>query len=84
LGLADYAKIKAPFAEIDYLPQTVRIPLKQHIGAPAKACVKVGDEVYSGDIIGKIGDNELGVPVHASINGKITAVDTAISIQRMF
>jgi Na+-translocating ferredoxin:NAD+ oxidoreductase RnfC subunit len=84
LGLADYAKIKAPFAEIDYQPQTVCIPLKQHIGAPAKACVKVGDEVYSGDIIGKIGDNELGVPVHASINGKITAVDTAISIQRMF
>ena len=30
-------------------PATVRIPLQQHIGAPAMAQVKVGDEVRPGD-----------------------------------
>ena len=34
------------------LPAQVRILMSQHIGAPAKACVKKGDEVFVGTKIG--------------------------------
>lgn len=51
-------------------PQTVTIPMQQHIGAPCKPVVKVGDEVYVGTVIG---DSEAFVcaPVHSSVSGKV-------------
>ncbi len=53
-------------------PQTVTIPMVQHIGAPCKPLVAVGDHV---DIGQKIGDNSgLCVPVHASVSGTVKAV----------
>lgn len=53
-------------------PKTVTIPMVQHIGAPCRPLVAVGDTVTIGQ---KIGDNEgLCVPVHASVSGKVTAV----------
>ena len=33
------------------LPERVIIPLQQHIGAPASACVAVGDQVKKGQVI---------------------------------
>ncbi len=33
-------------------PEEVVIPLSQHIGAPAKACVAKGDEVLRGQVVG--------------------------------
>lgn len=61
-------------AIIDFpAPKTVTIPLSQHIGAPCKPLVKVGDHVNIGQ---KIGDNQgLCVPVHASVSGKVKAID---------
>ena len=54
------------------IPQQVIIPLQQHIGAPCKPLVKVGDKVLMGQ---KIGDGEgLCVPVHASVSGTVTAI----------
>ena len=53
-------------------PDTVVIPMSQHIGAPCKPLVKKGDLVTVGQ---KIGDNQgLCVPVHASVSGKVKAV----------
>ena len=50
-------------------PKLVTIPMSQHIGAPCKPLVKVGDYVTVGQ---KIGDNEgLCTPVHASVSGKV-------------
>ena len=55
-------------------PNTVVIPMAQHIGAPCKPLVKKGDTVTIGQ---KIGDNEgLCVPVHASVSGVVKAVET--------
>ena len=34
------------------LPSQLVIPLQQHIGAPARACVAVGDRVLKGQVIG--------------------------------
>ncbi|MBR2948805.1 MAG: electron transport complex subunit RsxC [Lachnospiraceae bacterium] len=54
-------------------PAEVVIPMQQHIGAPCKPLVQVGDQVLRGQ---KIGDGEgLCVPVHASVSGVVTAVE---------
>lgn len=54
-------------------PESVVIPLRQHIGAPCKLLVKKGDKVSMGQ---KIGDGEgLCVSVHASVSGVVTAVE---------
>lgn len=54
-------------------PESVVIPLRQHIGAPCKPLVKKGDKVSMGQ---KIGDGEgLCVSVHASVSGVVTAVE---------
>ena len=54
-------------------PETVVIPMVQHIGAPCTPLVKVGDRVLKGQ---KIGDGEgLCVPVHASVSGTVTAIE---------
>ena len=55
------------------IPKEVVIPLLQHIGAPCDPLVKVGDRVLRGQ---KIGDGQgLCVPVHASVSGKVVAVE---------
>ncbi|MDR2472971.1 MAG: electron transporter RnfC, partial [Tannerella sp.] len=36
-------------------PTNVVIPLSQHIGAPAQACVQKGDKVLVGTLLGKSG-----------------------------
>ena len=49
------------------------IPLLQHIGVPCQPLVAVGDRVLRGQ---KIGDGEgLCVPVHASVSGKVVAIE---------
>ena len=57
-----------------FTPDTVRIPLKQHIGAPSVPVVKVGDTVRTGDLIGEIPEGSLGARVHASIDGRIADI----------
>ena len=55
------------------MPATVTIPMSQHIGAPCIPLVQVGDTVKMGQ---KIGDGEgLCTPVHASVSGKVIAVE---------
>ena len=54
-------------------PQSVVIPMQQHIGAPCVPQVAVGDRVLVGQ---KIGDGEgLCVPVHASVSGTVVAIE---------
>ena len=54
-------------------PKNVVIPMQQHIGAPCVPLVQVGDIVKKGQ---KIGDAEgLCVPVHASVSGKVVAIE---------
>ena len=55
-------------------PKQVVIPMQQHIGAPCTPLVQVGDHVLRGQ---KIGDGQgLCVPVHASVSGTVTAIET--------
>jgi len=55
-------------------PDEVVIPLVQHIGAPCQPCVKKGDEVKRGQRVGEPG-GFVSAPVHASISGKVIAVE---------
>ncbi len=56
-------------------PDTVSIPLSQHIGAHCKPVVAVGDTVTYGQVIGIV-ESGLGCPVHASVSGKVLAIDS--------
>lgn len=57
------------------LPQTVTIPLSQHIGAPAAAIVAKGDRVRTGQLIAK-STGFVSSNIHSSVTGVVTAVDT--------
>ena len=70
----DYMKApEIPVTEIKP-PKKVVIPLIQHIGAPCKPLVHVGDVVKMGQ---KIGDSPspMSAPIHASVSGKVTAIE---------
>jgi Na+-translocating ferredoxin:NAD+ oxidoreductase subunit C len=54
-------------------PDEVVIPLSQHIGAPAKPIVKVGDHVERGDLIAEAG-GFVSVPMHASATGTVKEI----------
>ena len=59
-------------------PESVILPMSQHIGAPSIPVVKVGDSVDKGQLIGKV-EAGLGCPVHAPISGKVTAITERFS-----
>ncbi|HIS98955.1 MAG TPA: SLBB domain-containing protein [Candidatus Faecaligallichristensenella faecipullorum] len=60
----------------------VKLQLSQHIGAPAVACVKLGDKVEAGQVVANAAPGKLSVPVHASISGVVVDVnDKAITLQ---
>ncbi|MCQ2440550.1 MAG: electron transport complex subunit RsxC [Clostridia bacterium] len=54
-------------------PDTVYIPLSQHIGAPCEALVKKDDYVYVGT---KIGESAgfVSAPIHSSVSGTVVSV----------
>jgi biotin carboxyl carrier protein len=80
LGIGRYMHRETP--DLGSLaPGTVRIPLRQHIGAPALALIKPGDKVRAGQCIGEIPEQGLGARVHASVDGTVTAVDNAVTIK---
>jgi len=72
LGLSDYDK-EAELDDVLRSAEEVKIKLSQHIGAPAAACVQVGDMVNAGDVVGKAADG-LSVNIHASVSGKVQEV----------
>ena len=57
------------------IPKTVVIPMAQHIGAPAKPVVNVGDTVGVGQVIGEA-TGFISAPVHASVSGTVKKIDT--------
>ena len=56
------------------LPEVVNIPVKQHIGAPAKILVKKGDKVKVGTLLADA-DGIVSADVHSSVSGEVTKVE---------
>ena len=55
-------------------PETVVIPLNQHIGVPASAIVAKGDKVKTGSLIAK-STGFISANIHSSVSGTVSKVD---------
>ncbi|MFW5727249.1 MAG: electron transport complex subunit RsxC [Spirochaetia bacterium] len=67
-GLSSQQPIKSAL-----IPQTLVVPLSQHLGKPAEIQVEVGDEVREGMILGKA-SGFISSPVHSPIPGKVKEI----------
>lgn len=71
-----------PLKETTVTTRKVGIKLKQHIGVSCEPVVQPGQSVRIGDKVGAVpegnGKPALGAPVHASIDGTVTAVENNI------
>lgn len=64
----------APLKEEIIPVHRVKIPYSQHIGTPAIPAVTVGQAVTKGQVVAEAAEG-LSVPIHASIDGKITEMN---------
>lgn len=55
------------------IPRQLFVPVRQHIGEPARPCVAVGDYVRKGQIIAQA-DGYISVAAHAPTSGTVTAI----------
>ncbi len=82
LDLTKYDR-PAPLSDAKPSDKELRILVSQHIGAPAKAVVAVGDTVKAGQVIAEAAENALSVNIHAPINATVKSVsDTVITLTK--
>ncbi|MBQ7487717.1 MAG: SLBB domain-containing protein [Clostridia bacterium] len=74
--------IPVPASAVPLTTNVVRIPMRQHIGAPAEPCVTPGSTVKKGDVIGRMPANALGADIHASICGTVEQADKSCVVIR--
>ncbi len=55
-------------------PAAVKLLVSQHIGAPAKPCVAVGDKVFVGTKVAEAG-GFVSSPVHSSVSGTVKKIE---------
>ena len=71
----EYKKGTAGKPIVDLVPpEELILPLSQHIGAPAKPCVKPGDRVFMGQKIAEA-DGFMSANIHASVSGTVVAIE---------
>jgi Na+-translocating ferredoxin:NAD+ oxidoreductase RnfC subunit len=80
LGLDRYTDT-GPLVSVPLRPGRVVLPLQQHLGAPCKATVKVGDRVQEGDLVASPPEGKLGARIHASISGTVKSTEGAVIIE---
>lgn len=56
-------------------PESVVIPVSQHLGAPAVPVVNKGDKVLAGQLIAKAA-GFISANIHSSVSGKVLKIDT--------
>ncbi len=59
------------------IPKEVKIPVAQHIGAPAQAIVKAGDEVKVGQLIAQA-SGFVSANIHSPVSGTVKKIDDFI------
>lgn len=59
------------------LPSEVKVPVSQHIGAPAQPIVAVGDQVKVGQLIAQAG-GFVSANVHSPVSGKVKKIEDII------
>ena len=81
LGLRRFRNV-GPINDTLLPANRVGIKLKQHVGAPCEAAVKVGDRVKKGQAVARPpisnGKPALGATIHASLDGVVTAIENGV------
>lgn len=80
LGLNEY-DADAPLLPKPLETRRVLLPLLQHSGTPARPRARPGDHVKVGHLVAEAPDRSVGAHVHASIEGVVTDVNSAITIE---
>lgn len=62
-----------PVVPLPQPPAVLVLSMSQHVGPPCTPVVSVGDSVTVGQVIGEPAG--LGAPIHASVSGKVVAVE---------
>ena len=71
LGVTKFDKTVPEFLkDFELMPSRTVLSLKQHVGAPATASVKIGDFVCATDVIGNAASG-ISANIHSSIDGKV-------------
>ncbi|MEE9327931.1 MAG: electron transport complex subunit RsxC [Cocleimonas sp.] len=63
-----------PIGEVT-IPDTLILPLQQHSGRAAQPIVKVGDNIFKGQLIAQMTKNGLSANLHAPTSGTIDAIE---------
>ncbi|MFK7975134.1 MAG: electron transport complex subunit RsxC [Halioglobus sp.] len=71
-----HQSIAKPIADAG-IPDELVLPLSQHIGAPAKPVVAIGDWVLKGQLIAEAA-GFVSVPLHAPTSGSISAIESRL------
>jgi Na+-translocating ferredoxin:NAD+ oxidoreductase RnfC subunit len=66
--------VETPLEAAECAPEVVRLKLAQHVGKPAVPVVKAGARVRRGEAVARVGAQDLGADLHASIDGTVTGV----------
>jgi len=56
------------------VPETLVLPLAQHVGEPAQPVVGIGEKVLKGQLIAE-SEGIISAPVHATSSGKVVAIE---------
>lgn len=81
LGLWQFSNT-GPLREAAVKLASAALPLKQHAGPAAEPTVRVGEAVRRGQVIARPAEGKLGAVLHASIDGRVGAIDGAIRIEK--
>ncbi|EDT7028344.1 cobalamin reductase PduS [Salmonella enterica] len=82
LGLSPWYQ-EAPLVEEEPSVEKVTLQLRQHIGASSVPTVAVGERVTRGQCVADVPPGALGAPIHASIDGIVSAIsEQAITVVR--
>ncbi|HHW91612.1 MAG TPA: electron transport complex protein RnfC [Firmicutes bacterium] len=76
LGLAAYVR-EAPLNAATVETERIILPLRQHIGAPSQAVVKVGERVEAGALVAQKPAKSLGANIHTGLSGRVEKVSAA-------
>lgn len=60
--------------EVMPVPEKIILPMNQHVGAPCQPCVKNGDMVYVGTMVGQA-PSAMSMHIYSSVSGKVTSVE---------
>ena len=59
------------------VPETLSIPLSQHLGAPCSSVVEKGERVRRGQLLGDV-EAMVSAPVHSPVDGEVAGVERVL------